>query len=90
MGIGDLERDVEAEPGRGEGPVTPVALLELLSPIVVATLGAVALGETFGLVQGAGFAMALTAIVAGQLSPRPQRTDEDRPTRRRRRDHVTV
>lgn len=54
-------------------PVTSVAVLVLLSPLVAATLGAVILGQTLGAVQLAGFALALAAIVAGQL-PAPART----------------
>ena len=53
-------------------PVTSVALLALLSPIVAATLGVVVAGETFGVLQVAGFALALAAIVGGQL-PAPRR-----------------
>lgn len=48
-------------------PVTSVAVLGLLSPLVAAALGAVLLGQTLGPVQLAGFALALAAIVAGQL-----------------------
>ena len=58
--------------GIGRLPVTAVALLGLLSPIVAATLGALILGQTLGAVQLLGFAFALTAIVAGQLTPRPR------------------
>lgn len=53
-------------------PVTSVALLALLSPMVAATLGVVVAGETLGVVQAAGFALALAAIVGGQL-PSPRR-----------------
>ncbi|SEF19957.1 probable blue pigment (indigoidine) exporter [Amycolatopsis pretoriensis] len=49
-------------------PVASVALLGLLSPLVAALLGAVVLGQTLGSVQLAGFALALAALVAGQLS----------------------
>lgn len=52
-------------------PVTSVAVLGLLSPIVAALLGAVWLGQTLGAVQPVGFALSLAAIVAGQLAPRP-------------------
>ena len=52
-------------------PVTSVAVLGLLSPLVAAVLGAVLLGQTLGPVQTAGFALALAAIVAGQLPARP-------------------
>ncbi|MEU4359150.1 EamA family transporter [Streptomyces virginiae] len=48
-------------------PVTSVAVLVLLSPLVAAVLGAVVLGQTFGPVQLLGFGLALAAIVAGQL-----------------------
>ncbi|MFD5316076.1 EamA family transporter [Streptomyces sp. NPDC127098] len=53
-------------------PVTSVAVLGLLSPLVAALLGAALLGETLGLVQLAGFGLSLAAIVAGQL-PAPTR-----------------
>lgn len=51
-------------------PVTATALLGLLSPLVAATLGALLLGELLSLVQILGFALALSAMVAGQLTPR--------------------
>ena len=50
-------------------PVTATALLGLLSPLMAALLGAVIAGEALTLVQLAGFVLALTAMVAGQLSP---------------------
>lgn len=53
-------------------PVTSVAVLVLLSPLVAAILGAVVLGQMFGPVQLVGFGLALAAIVAGQL-PTPAR-----------------
>ncbi|MFD7031594.1 EamA family transporter [Streptomyces sp. NPDC059917] len=53
-------------------PVTSVAVLVLLSPLVAALLGAVVLGQTFGPVQLLGFGLALASIVAGQL-PAPAR-----------------
>ncbi|WP_035791336.1 EamA family transporter [Kitasatospora mediocidica] len=53
-------------------PVTSVAVLGLLSPLVAAVLGAVVLGQTLGPIQLVGFGLALAAIVAGQLpSPTP-------------------
>ena len=53
-------------------PVTSTALLGLLTSLVAAALGAVLAGENLGGVQLAGFALALTAMVAGQLAaPRP-------------------
>lgn len=55
-------------------PVTATALLGLLSPLVAAVLGAVIAGEALSVVQIIGFAIALTAMVAGQLpSPTPRR-----------------
>ncbi|MFF3318910.1 EamA family transporter [Streptomyces sp. NPDC003035] len=51
-------------------PVTSVAVLVLLSPIVAALLGVVLLGQSLGPVQLIGFALALAAIAAGQITPR--------------------
>ncbi len=51
-------------------PVTSVALLGLLSPMVAALLGVVLLGQTLGPIQLLGFALSLAAIAAGQFSPR--------------------
>ncbi|WP_301328614.1 EamA family transporter [Goodfellowiella coeruleoviolacea] len=48
-------------------PVTSVAVLGLLSPLVAAVLGAVLLGQTLGPVQLVGFGFSLAAILAGQL-----------------------
>ncbi|RMI35534.1 EamA family transporter [Nocardia stercoris] len=50
-------------------PVTATALLGLLSPLVAAVLGAAVAGEGLTAVQLTGFALALTAMVAGQLAP---------------------
>lgn len=50
-------------------PVTATALLGLLSPLVAAALGALIAGESLNLIQLLGFSVALTAMVAGQLSP---------------------
>ncbi|QFZ21070.1 EamA family transporter [Saccharothrix syringae] len=54
-------------------PVTSVAVLGLLSPLVAAVLGAVLLGQALGTVQLVGFGLSLAAIVAGQL-PAPTRS----------------
>ncbi|MFH8369296.1 EamA family transporter [Streptomyces sp. NPDC018031] len=54
-------------------PVTSVAVLVLLSPLVAAVLGVVVLDQTLGPVQCLGFALSLAAIVAGQL-PVPTRS----------------
>ncbi|SJN12886.1 Permease of the drug/metabolite transporter (DMT) superfamily [Leucobacter sp. 7(1)] len=58
--------------GIGRLPVTATALLGLLSPLVAAVLGALIVGETLAPIQLAGFGLALAAMVAGQLSPRPR------------------
>ncbi|MEV0432091.1 EamA family transporter [Nocardia sp. NPDC050413] len=64
--------------GIGTLPVTSIAVLVLLSPLVAAALGAVLLGQTLGPVQVVGFALSLAAIVAGQL-PAPARTAASTP-----------
>ncbi|REJ05412.1 EamA family transporter [Microbacterium bovistercoris] len=57
-------------------PVTATALLGLLSPLVAATLGALIAGEALSRLQLLGFAIALTAMLAGQLpSPRQKARD---------------
>lgn len=56
--------------GIGRLPVTATALLGLLSPLVAALIGSLLLGEAFAIGQIAGFALALAALVAGQLDPR--------------------
>lgn len=53
-------------------PVTPTALLGLLSPLTAAALGALIAGEALTPIQLFGFTTALTALVAGQL-PSPRR-----------------
>ncbi|MGW2472801.1 EamA family transporter [Streptomyces sp. NPDC001665] len=69
--------------GIGALPVTSVAVLGLLSPLVAAGLGALVLGQTLDPVQLTGFALALASIVGGQLpgrapvvlpTPVPERT----------------
>jgi probable blue pigment (indigoidine) exporter len=52
-------------------PVTAVSFLGLLSPLVATILGWLVLGQSLTLGQLAGLALALTAIVAGQL-PKPR------------------
>ncbi len=54
-------------------PVTAVSFLGLLSPLVATILGWLALDQSLTITQLAGFTLALTAVVAGQL-----------PTQRRR------
>lgn len=54
--------------GIRELPVTSTALLILLSPLVAAALGTLVAGESLTAVQVLGFGVALTAMVAGQLS----------------------
>ena len=58
--------------GIGELPVTSVAMLGLLSPLVATALGTLVLGETFDPAQAVGFAMASAAIVGSQLTPSPE------------------
>ncbi|HWJ11663.1 MAG TPA: EamA family transporter [Nocardioides sp.] len=54
--------------GVGRLPVASTALLGLLSPVVAAGLGWLVLGQDLRPVQLAGFALALAAIVGGQLA----------------------
>lgn len=56
-------------------PVSSVAVLVLLSPIVAALLGAVLLGQSLGPIQLVGFALSLAAIAASQAAPKS--TSED-------------
>lgn len=56
--------------GVGRLPVTATALLGLLSPLTAALLGWLVLGEGFSPVQVVGFALALAALVAGQVPAR--------------------
>ncbi|WP_245724844.1 EamA family transporter [Micromonospora citrea] len=51
-------------------PVTSVAVLTLLSPMVAALLGAVLLDQVLGPLQLLGFALALAAILASQVTPK--------------------
>lgn len=55
--------------GLGHLPVTAMALLGLLSPLVAAALGVTFAGESLNLIQLAGFALALAALFCGQLPP---------------------
>lgn len=55
--------------GIGRLPVVAMSFLALLSPTVATILGWLFLGETLTPAQGAGFALALTAIAAAQLTP---------------------
>ncbi|MGP5218490.1 EamA family transporter [Arthrobacter rhombi] len=57
-------------------PVTATALLGLLSPLVAAGLGALVLGESLDPQQLSGFALAITALGAGQFSPRRRKRQE--------------
>lgn len=56
--------------GIGLLPVTATALLGLLSPLVAALVGVLLVGESFTAGQLAGFGLALTAMVAGQVDLR--------------------
>lgn len=55
-------------------PVTATALLGLLSPLTAALLGHVIAGEMLSPIQLLGFALALTAMTAGQLAPPSSRS----------------
>lgn len=52
-------------------PIAAVSFLPLLSPAVATVLGWLVAGETLTASQAVGFALALTAIAAAQLQPRP-------------------
>lgn len=68
-GLGGLAAYLVWFRGVGRLPVTSTALLGLLSPVTAAALGWLVLGQSLGPVQLAGFALALAAIVGGQLTP---------------------
>jgi probable blue pigment (indigoidine) exporter len=59
--------------GLGSLPVASTALLGLLSPVVAAAMGWLVLGQALRPLQLAGFALALAAILGGQLSGRRDR-----------------
>ena len=59
--------------GIGRLPVTSVAFLAPLSPLVAAAIGVGVLGESLSGLQIGGFALALAAVLAGQLPPRGRR-----------------
>jgi len=68
--------------GVGKLPVSSVATLNLLSPMVAATVGIAVLGESLAPVQLLGLLVALASVVAGQFSPptrRPRRPDLSAP-----------
>lgn len=67
--------------GVGKLPVTSVAPLSLLSPLMAATVGVTVLDESLSLLQLLGLAIALASVLAGQFTPR---------ARGRRLDQVTV
>jgi probable blue pigment (indigoidine) exporter len=52
-------------------PLAAVSFLPLLSPAVATVLGWLVAGESLTVLQGIGFALALAAIAAAQLPPRP-------------------
>lgn len=61
--------------GIGALPVTAAALLPLVSPLVATLLGALVGGERLTAVQATGLALALIALVAGQLPARSTREE---------------
>lgn len=60
--------------GLGRLPVTAVSFLLLLSPAVATALGWLVLGQSLTPFQGVGFALALLAIAAAQLTPAAARS----------------
>lgn len=73
-GLGGLAAYLVWFRGVGLLPVTSTALLGLLSPVTAALLGWAVLGQSLGPVQIGGFALALVAILGGQLAAqRPAR-----------------
>lgn len=76
--VGGLIAYVVFFSGVGKLPVTSVAPLSLLSPMMAATVGVAVLGETLAPIQLLGLAVALASVVAGQFSPparRPRTSD---------------
>jgi hypothetical protein len=69
--------------GIGKLPVTSVAPLSLLSPMMAATVGVAVLGESLTPIQLPGMGIALASVVAAQLSP-PSRRPPGRGTGRDR------
>ncbi|MFG2819344.1 EamA family transporter [Kitasatospora sp. NPDC048365] len=67
--------------GIGRLPVVAVSFLPLLSPAVATLLGLLLLGESLTPWQGAGFALALSAVVAAQLPPGALRIRRRNPAR---------
>ncbi|GAA0905576.1 EamA family transporter [Streptomyces thermoalcalitolerans] len=67
--------------GVGKLPVGASAPLVLLSPLVAALVGVVALGESLSLPQTLGFVLALVALLAAQFNspPLPGRSTRERP-----------
>jgi probable blue pigment (indigoidine) exporter len=60
--------------GIGRLPVTSVAFLGPLAPLVAAGIGVGVLDETLNVVQVGGLVLALAAVLVGQLPPRGRRT----------------
>lgn len=58
--------------GIGRLSIVPLSFLGLLSPLTAATVGWLALGQTFTPWQTAGFAVALAATITAQLQARPK------------------
>jgi probable blue pigment (indigoidine) exporter len=59
--------------GVGKLPVTSVAPLSLLSPMMAAAVGVAVLGESLAPAQLLGLVLALASVVAGQFSPPARR-----------------
>ena len=58
-------------------PVIAPGLLALLSPIVATALGVLVAGERFTPVQAVGMALAIAALILGQIVARPRRRSHD-------------
>jgi probable blue pigment (indigoidine) exporter len=54
-------------------PVVAPGLLALLSPVVATVLGVLVAGERFSVLQAAGIALTLVALLGGQLASWPRR-----------------
>ncbi|MEU2611596.1 EamA family transporter [Micromonospora sp. NPDC007271] len=70
--------------GAARLPVTRVSVLGALSPLTAAALGWLALGQALNPIQLVGFAVAVTAMVLGQLPGRPSGDPATGPTLTRR------
>ncbi|WP_237690301.1 EamA family transporter [Nocardioides panacisoli] len=81
--VGGLAAYVVWFHGVGRLEAGAVSFLPVISPLVAATLGWMVLEESFGLLQGTGFILAMVAVSAAQRTPaRFARVTEPRPSLR--------